>query len=249
MRDSRGTGVSARRFYVAPPGLDGESVTFGPRESRHIATVLRLRPGTRLRAFDGRQEVEVEVVALGEAVTARVVGPRLPAVREVAVTLLQGLPRGPKMDLIVRTATEVGITAIWPVLTARSLPPPGAARVARWMRVAREAARQCGRTDPPEVRPARPLAEALADLGPVDLFVVPWEAEPRPIGALIAGTTFQAAAVLIGPEGGLAAADVAAARAAGGQTVSLGPRLLRTETAGAVCAAILLYERLLRPRS
>jgi 16S rRNA (uracil1498-N3)-methyltransferase len=240
--------VSVRRFYVAPPGLEGEIVAFGPRESRHIATVLRLRPGARLWAFDGRQEVEVELVALGEAVRARVVGPRRPAVREVAISLLQGLPRGPKMDLIVRVATEVGITTIWPVVTARSLPPPGAARAARWTRVAREAARQCGRADPPEVRPAQSLEAALAALGPVDLFVVPWEEETRPIGAAIAGVAFEAAAVLIGPEGGLAAEDVAAARAAGGQTVSLGPRLLRTETAGAVCAAILLYERQLRPQ-
>jgi 16S rRNA (uracil1498-N3)-methyltransferase len=144
-------------------------------------------------------------------------------------------------------ATEVGVSTVWPVVTARSLPPPGAARAARWTRIAREAARQCGRADPPEVRPAQSLQAALAALGPVDLFVVPWEEETRPIGAAIAGVAFEAAAVLIGPEGGLAATDVAAARAAGGQTVSLGPRVLRTETAGALCAAILFYERHLRP--
>jgi 16S rRNA (uracil1498-N3)-methyltransferase len=238
-----------RRFYVAPPGLDSDAVTFGPRESRHIAGVLRLGSGARLLAFDGRQQAEVEVTASApDAVTARVVGPRAAAALPAALTLLQGLARGPRMDLVVRMGTEVGLTAFHPVATARSLPAPDAARGGRWARVAREAARQCGRADVPEVRAPAPLARALAALDPVDLFVVPWEEESRPIGEVIADTTFTSAAILVGPEGGLTRDEVAAARAAGGQTVSLGAYILRTETAGVVCAAILLYERLLRPR-
>jgi 16S rRNA (uracil1498-N3)-methyltransferase len=118
--------------------------------------------------------------------------------------------------------------------------------VDRWRRVAQEAARQSGRGDIPEIANPGPLAATLALLGPVDVFLIPWEEAERAIGDVIAGTTFARAAVLIGPEGGLAASEVDLAREAGGHAVSLGPLILRTETAGAVTAAMLLYERLLR---
>jgi 16S rRNA (uracil1498-N3)-methyltransferase len=83
----------------------------------------------------------------------------------------------------------------------------------------------------------------------VDLFVVPWEEEVRPLGEVIAGTSYTSAAILIGPEGGLTAEEVSVARAAGGLPASLGPLILRTETAALATAAMLLYERLLRPHA
>lgn len=243
----RDTPKPIRRFYVAPGALDSDPVVFGAREARHIAAVLRLRPGTRITAFDGGREADAELRAVGEAgVVARLTSAPRASRRIVEVTLLQGLARGPRMDAVVRMATEVGVTAIVPVVTSRSLPAPGSERVARWERIARDAARQCGRADIPAVGPAAGLDAALALLGPVDLLVVPWEQEVRPIGEAIAGTRFVTSAVLIGPEGGLVAAEVAAARAAGGVTVSLGPLVLRTETAGVVTVAMLLYERMLR---
>jgi len=241
--------MTRRRFFVLPSALDTETIVFAPREAHHMATVLRLRAGARVIVFDGRREAEAELQSVDEAgVTARRVGPVRAASRPVEVALLQGVARGPKMDLIVRMGTEIGLAEIFPVLTARSLPDPGPARLARWRRVAQEAAKQCGRRDLPEVHAAADLRGALAALGPVDLFVIPWEEETRPMGEVIAGTSFASAAILIGAEGGLTSEEVATARAAGGQTVSLGPLILRTETAGLVTAAMLLYERLLRPR-
>jgi 16S rRNA (uracil1498-N3)-methyltransferase len=235
---------------VPPEALDADLVVFGAREARHIAAVLRLRPGTRITVFDGVREADAELREAGEAgVVARLTSAPRASGRTVEVTLLQGMARGPRMDAAVRMATEVGVTAIVPVVTARSMPAPGAERVARWERIAREAARQCGRTDVPAVAPAACLDAALAALGPVDLLVVPWEQEVRPIGEVVAGTRFVTSAVLVGPEGGLADAEVATARAAGGVTVSLGPLVLRTETAGVVTVAMLLYERMLRGSS
>ncbi len=249
MTDSRRAEHPHRRFYVAPGMLDADSIVFAPREAHHIAAVLRLRAGARVVVFDGRREAAVALHAVDEAgVTARLVGPVHAARRPLEVTLLQGVARGPKMDMIVRMGTELGLSAIVPVLTARAVPDPGPARLARWQRVAQEAARQCGRGDLPEIRPAADLKTALETLGPVDLFVIPWEEEDRPIGEVIAGAACASAAVLIGPEGGLAPEEVAAGRASGGQTVSLGPLILRTETAGLVTVAMLLYERLLRAR-
>jgi 16S rRNA (uracil1498-N3)-methyltransferase len=237
---------SLRRFFVAAPGLDGDTVVFAPREAHHIARVLRLGPGTRVIAFDGACEAEVELSEIGTIVRGRRVGAPRPARRPLEITLLQGVARGPKMDLIVRMATEIGVAVVRPVLTARAVPDPGETRVARWRRIAREAARQCGRADVPEVPAPAPLPDALSALGPVDLLLVPWEEEDRPIGRIVAGRRLATAGIVIGPEGGLAPEEVRDARAAGGETVSLGPLVLRTETAGVVAAAMLFYERLLR---
>ncbi|MBM3469873.1 MAG: 16S rRNA (uracil(1498)-N(3))-methyltransferase [Armatimonadetes bacterium] len=242
--------LTRRRFYAAPQLLDQEFLSFAPREGHHIARVLRLRPGTRMVVFDGRREADVELIEVGPSgVTARRMGPPSVSRRPVEIALIQGIPRSPRMDLVVRMGTEIGLSAIHPALTERTVIEPGAARVDRWRRVAQEAARQCGRGDTPEIHTPAPLVEALAAVGPVDLFVVPWESEARPIGEVVAERLFHTAAILIGPEGGLTDGDVAAARAAGGQAVSLGALVLRTETAGLVATAMLLYERLLRPMS
>lgn len=244
------TDRAPRRFFVDRAVFDGETIVFGPKEAHHIARVLRLHTGARLVVFDGTREVDVEIAHLeGSTVTARRVGSPRTARRPVEIALLQGLARGPKMDLIIRMGTEIGVAAFHPVLTARALAAPGSARVARWERIAKQAARQSGRPDLPTIHAPVALEAALAAVGPVDLFVVPWEEEVRPLGAVIAGSAFATAAMLIGPEGGLAPREIAAARDAGGLTASLGPLILRTETAGVITAAMLLYERLLRPGS
>ncbi|MDQ7840744.1 MAG: RsmE family RNA methyltransferase [bacterium] len=242
--------MTRRRFYAAAQALDQESFSFAPREAHHIARVLRLRPGARLVVFDGRREAEVEIIEVGPSgVIARRTGPPSVSRRPVEISLIQGIPRGAKMDLVVRMGTEIGLSAIHPVHTDRTVVEPSAVRVDRWRRVAQEAARQCGRGDTPEIHAPARLPEALAALGPVDLFVVPWEHEARPIGEVVAARPFHTAAVLIGPEGGLTEGDLTAARAVGGQAVSLGALVLRTETAGLVATAMLLYERLLRPQT
>jgi 16S rRNA (uracil1498-N3)-methyltransferase len=246
MKGGRGSG-RLRRFFVPAGVLARDTILFAARESHHIATVLRLGPGTRVSVFDGEREAEVELLTVSDAaVTARLTTTPRAAARPFQITVLQGVARGPKMDLIVRMATEIGVSSLIPVITARSLQDPGPARVARWCRIAQEAAKQCGRADLPAVHPAVSLPAALSLIGPVDVFVAPWEQERVPLGQLIAGRPFASAAILIGPEGGLRDDEVAVARAAGAHTVSLGPLLLRTETAGVITVAMLLYERSLR---
>ena len=248
MSAPHGLAAPRRRFFVLPQSLDGDLVVFASKETHHIVHVLRLRPGARVMVFDGRREAEVELHTVGESgVTGVRAGPVRPSARSVEIALLQGVARGPKMDLIVRMGTEIGLSAVHPVLTSRSVADPGPARLDRWRRIAQEAAKQCGRADLPDIHAPARLDDALAAAGPTDLLVVPWEDERRPLGDVIAGRPFAAAGILIGPEGGLTADEVAAARGAGGETVSLGSLILRTETAGLVTAAMLLYERLLRP--
>jgi 16S rRNA (uracil1498-N3)-methyltransferase len=240
-------GRRLRRFFVPPSALGGETVLLGAPQSHHIATVLRLRPGDHVVLFDGAGEAEAELLTVRDgATTARLVSPRRPASRLTEITLLQGVARGSKMDLIVRMATEIGLSSIVPVVTARSVSDPGPSRSSRWRRIAQEAARQCGRADLPDVPEPSTLAQTLAILGPVDLLVVPWERATEPLGVMLTPTAFESAAILVGPEGGLTDDEVETARAAGGRPVSLGPLILRTETAGVVTAAMLIYERFLR---
>jgi 16S rRNA (uracil1498-N3)-methyltransferase len=146
------------------------------------------------------------------------------------------------MEAIVRAATELGVTRFRPALCERTIVRLELARwrdrARRWQRVAREAAKQSGRAVVPEVEIPRPFAECLGTAA--DLALCLWEGGGEPLGALLAGTTgARSATVVVGPEGGLALAEVEAARTAGSTVVSLGHRILRTETAGPAIVAIL----------
>jgi 16S rRNA (uracil1498-N3)-methyltransferase len=154
------------------------------------------------------------------------------------------------MELVVQKATELGAGRIVPVLTDRcvSRPEPSraAAKVDRWRKIAQEAAKQAGRAVTPEVAPVTTLANALKELPPGCRLLVPWEEEHRlSLGEAVAGAaqgaTPSVVAVLIGPEGGLDASEVEAARSFGGVAVTLGPRILRTETAGLVALSCVMF--------
>ncbi len=221
-----------------------------PEESHHAATVLRLRPGERVVVFDGRgREREVELTTVSpRAVAGRVVavrsGPRLP----LRLTLVQGVPKGTKMDAIVRMGTELGIEHFLPVLTRRTMTRPPAARVERWRRIALAAAKQSGRSAVPRVDLPRLPAEIWPELRGF-LVLLPWEGETsRSIGAALqAHPGASAVAICIGPEGGWTPEEVQQAVAYGAHPVTLGELILRTETAGLVAAAMVLYELTLRP--
>jgi 16S rRNA (uracil1498-N3)-methyltransferase len=235
-----------RRFTVSPERLAGGRVTFDADESRHLARVLRLRPGDTVVATDGAgHDYTVRLEGVGEAVTGTVVDEAtgVPA-SPLAVTLVQGVPRGDKMEAIVRAATELGVARVWPALCARTVvrlePARWRERTRRWQRVAREAAKQSGRAVIPEIEPPRALAQWLEAGNAADLALCAWEAGGLPLGSVL-GTTAspRTALVVVGPEGGLAGDEIEAARARGLTVVSLGPRILRTETAGPALLAIL----------
>jgi 16S rRNA (uracil1498-N3)-methyltransferase len=236
------------RFAIAPEQIDGRRVTFDRAETRHIARVLRLGPGDLVLATDGQgREYTVRIETLGVAAT----GTALEVVRcdtesPVALTLLQGIAKGDKMEAIIRAATELGTSRIVPVTTSRTVVSLEAIRAAertsRWQRIAREAAKQCGRAVVPEVTGPRPLGEALGASDHGDLRICLWEEERRPLGSVLSGATgrVRAVSLLVGPEGGLSSDEVGHARASGWEVASLGPRILRAETAS--LAAIALIE-------
>ena len=235
-----------RRFTLPPERLAGGRVTFDAGESRHLARVLRLRPGDTVIATDGAgRDYTVRLESVGEPATGTVIAEAAGvAASPLAVTLIQGVPKGDKMEAIVRAATELGVARVRPALCERTIVRLEASRwrerARRWQRVAREAAKQCGRAVIPEVETPRPLAEWLALDEPADLALCLWEGGGTPLATLLAAAVAPRSALLvIGPEGGLAAAEVDAARAHGLTVASLGPRILRTETAGPALVAIV----------
>jgi 16S rRNA (uracil1498-N3)-methyltransferase len=220
--------------------------------AHYLARVLRLRAGDAFIAFDpasGRQADAVTVRADDDSITVR-----FSALREAAaldlqqITWIQGLAKGDKCDAVVRDATELGVTRVIIAATKRSVVKLDAARArarqARWARVAREAARQCGRDEAPRVDPPCAWPEAIARAAHVEARFCLWENATVPLGpALFAALTAQTAlAFACGPEGGLDETEVALAGTQGWTVASLGPRALRTETvAAAVLGAVRVW--------
>lgn len=238
---------SASRFWVAPSQISEGRVRFTREQAHQIARVLRLRRGDTVAVFDGTgAEHEAELLNLGakEAIGLlkglRVTTPE-PALRLV---LLQGLPKGEKMDLIVRMATELGIHRIVPLLCERSV-ARGSGRLPRWRLIAKEAAEQSGRAVVPRIdEPIGLKAFSVAEAGAGLRGLALWEGE-RARGLkdalkLVSGA--DPLHVLVGPEGGLAPDEVKMATDLGLFSASLGRRTLRTETAAIAAMGIIQYE-------
>jgi 16S rRNA (uracil1498-N3)-methyltransferase len=236
----------SERALVDDASLRRDDVTLTGDRAHHLARVTRVRLGERVTLFDGagfERDAEVTRVDARE-VSLRCVSPRRPGVTADAarVTWLQGVPKGDKLETIARQATELGVWRFVPVWTARSVPRERADRAVtrheRLLRVVEEAARQCHRADLPEVLPACDLSAALALAPAGALKLLAWERAARPLGALPApgegGVT-----VLVGPEGGIADSEAALAEAAGFAPISLGRRILRTETVAPALLAVL----------
>lgn len=217
---------------------------------RHITRVLRLRAGDRLELCDGAGTEYDGVIEriLPEEVRCTVSGARpCPAEPRCRVTLFQALPKAGKLETIVQKCVELGVDTVVPVLAARCVAVPArdfAARLARLRRVAEEAAKQSHRGVIPRVEPVQSLSSLAFD--GFDAALLAYEAERR--------TTLKAAlraqapgallrvALIVGPEGGFAPEEAALLRSRGAVAVSLGPRILRTETAGMAMLAQTLYE-------
>jgi 16S rRNA (uracil1498-N3)-methyltransferase len=221
-------------------------------DAHYLRDVLRLQPGDRLELLDGTGRVhEAEVSSLSKSnVTVKIIRSFLsdnePTVK---VTLAQALPKGQKMDFVVEKSVELGVNRIIPVLTERTIGKN--AKLDRWRKLAKEAAEQSGRAVIPEIAELTDLASIIKLKPQFDLALLPWELEKnnslksvlQPPHTSSLSPHPSSIIVLIGPEGGFSQAEVKQAQAAGWQTVSLGKRILRTETAGLAVLANIMYER------
>lgn len=226
----------AERFYLqSPPAADQAELTGD--EARHLARVLRARLGDVVTLFDGRGcEWPARVVAIDrDRVRLAVESPRLETAPARQVVIAAALPKGDRQKWMVEKLTELGATRLVPLATERGVAEATPAAIERLVRAAIEACKQCGRNTLLEIAPPRPLAALFADRDPAAVAVV-GDPAGEPLGPLLSLHDGPILAI-VGPEGGLSAAELAAAEAAGCRRVSLGPHILRVETAAVAFAA------------
>lgn len=234
------------RFFVPSATLQADTVTLTGEPLHHLAVVLRLAVASEILLLDGAGAVcRCRLLAVGRReATAQVLERWRETEQLLPLRLLQGVPKGERMELVLQKGTELGVTAFTPVFTGRSVPRPRGGgedgRLERWQRIVREAARQCRRPLLPEVAPPQTLEAALVGVRE-ELRLLLWEEESRPLGAVLSATPPRDVALLVGPEGGFSAEEAALAMRHGFLPVGLGPRILRSETAGFAVAAILQH--------
>jgi 16S rRNA (uracil1498-N3)-methyltransferase len=228
------------RVPIEPP-RDTRRARVGGADARHLVKVLRLKEGDEVIAFDGEgREWPARIERATPTSVELALGPERVTKTEspCAILLGQGAGKGDKLETVVRAATELGVAEVVPVLTARAV-AEGAGKTERLRRIAAEACKQCGRSRVPVVHPPEPLDAFLARAEACELKLVPWEGGGSPMRELRGPA--RSVALLVGPEGGLATEEVERAKSKGFRPVTLGPRILRTETAGiAAVAAVQL---------
>jgi len=235
--------VRLNRVFVEVPVGGRVHVELEGTAANHIARVLRLRAGDPLILFDDAGgEYAARVVSLSRHGVRVSVGEYLPVSREspLQVTLAQGISRGERMDVVVQKATELGVRRIVPLLTERTVvrlnATQAANRLRHWRAIAVAACEQCGRNRLPEITAPMSLQAFLVSDLPDGLRLLLQPDAGLRVGNLRASA---AATLLIGPEGGLSDAERTAAQAAQFQGLSLGPRILRTETAALTALAVI----------
>lgn len=243
--------MSRPRFFISPDQISGPAITITGEDVRHIATVLRMKTGDELLLCDGEgTEYAVKIKHVERSgIATEITGRSKREIRSPRITLGQGLPKSDKMDFIVQKATELGISGIVPLVTERTVVKvrDGEKRTVRWQKIAREAAMQSSRPDIPKVEAIRRLSDFLRTLNsePGTLLLLPWEEGTVPIkNVLRQNSSVKNVIVLIGPEGGFSKAEADAARTRGFHPVSLGPNILRTETAALAVLSMIGYEYL-----
>lgn len=241
------------RFYVPPQAWAREELVLGGEEAHHCAAVMRRETGDEVVTFDGAgawarcrvragspKQVMLEVLEQGHDAP--------PAVR---LELLQAIPKGGNMELIIEKAVELGVQAVHPVMTARTVvkvtPAEAERKRLKWRRVALEACKQCGQNWLPEVGLPGAFESVWETLQEQDLrLVAAIQPDAKSIKEAIAeaGAAVKSVLVAIGPEGDFTPAEYALARERGCRPVTLGPIILRVETAAMFCLAVLSHELL-----
>jgi len=239
--------TAARRFFVEGAKEIGGSVEIGGTDAHKIANVLRLSPGDRIVVIDSTtRSFTAAIAALGRVVRAtveeEVFDDRAPS-PAIWIDVAQAVPKGPRMDFVVEKGSELGVEAFLPFYCERSVGRDvGAEKAARWQRIARSAAQQCGRKSVPVILEPMPYEALLERFSEYDAVLFAWElATPAPLHRRLAETLPASGRVLVvvGPEGGFTHAEAELAQCRGAEMLWLGPRVLRTDTAALVLLAVI----------
>lgn len=232
-------------FFVDKEAFNGDVIAIEGEEANHIIKVLRMKEGEKLTIFDGNgncADGEIEKIE-GKAVFVKVLRKYESETEpKLKITLFQAVPKNPKMDLIIQKATELGVTRIVPVNTKRIVAKIDKEnKLERLKRIAFEAAKQCGRAYVPEVCAPISFEKAVEMMKNMDAAIIPYECEKDGKIGEVLPEGIKSLGIIIGPEGGFEESEVKAAEDNGIKRVTLGKRILRTETAGLIASALALY--------
>lgn len=250
------------RFYIPKASIKGNRICITGKEAHHILDVMRLKVSDEVIIFDGTGK---EYLAVIENASQRSLEARIIEVRQTdkgescSITLIQAIPKKEKMDYVVEKATELGVARIIPVFTKRTIPDWDDAKKAsmsgRWRRIAQEAAKQCGRSDIPEIEPIIEFKEVItaavnggeskantAAVYDLKLLATLSDRAVKLKDALKSCPECKRIGIAIGPEGDFTPEEADMALKAGYKIVSLGQRVLKSDTAGLAALAIINYE-------
>lgn len=242
-----------KRIFVED--VSGNEIVIRGGDANHLARSLRARRGDRITAVDGMGKCAVvELIDFDrETITARRVSDIKPIVAANKIILADCLPKQSRFDNIIEKATELGVDKIEPLISERTIARPGGSRaevkLERWRRIAKESAEQCARDTIPTISDICTLDDWLKKISPLDddtLLLFCWEGEQsttvREILSAYKNSGGEKIIVLIGPEGGFSEREVIAIKSAGGVSVTLGSRVLKTDTAAISVLAMINYE-------
>jgi 16S rRNA (uracil1498-N3)-methyltransferase len=240
------------RFFIDENNISEQHIYIRGDEARHIRNVLRMKPGDSIILCDGRGMDYISVIeGFEEGMVAALIKETKSSCSEppIEVTLYQGLPKSDKMDFIIQKSVELGVCRIIPVITERTVvrfkdKKDMEKKKERWQRISHEAAKQCGRGIIPEVSFPVSYDDAVESARGAGLALIPYEkCMDSSLKECLHGSEERSAAVFIGPEGGFSDNEIKKAVSSGIKPVTLGNRILRTETAGLAVLIILMYEK------
>lgn len=239
------------RFFLKEQNISGNVIIIEGDDVNHISKVLRLQTGDDIILCDGEGNDYYAVIKsmdkhkIGAIVTGREASRSEP---DIDVILYQGIPKSARMDIIIQKCTEMGIKRIVPVYTQRTVvrlisDNDKNKKVERWGRIAEEAAKQSGRGIIPAVEMPVCLTEAFRDASKLDMVIIPYELEESlSVKEVLCKNKVRSIGFFIGPEGGFEESEIKEAKKIGAVPVTLGRRILRTETAGVAVLTCIMYE-------
>jgi 16S rRNA (uracil1498-N3)-methyltransferase len=235
------------RFFIEGRHETGDVVTLSGSDAHKIVSVLRLHDGERIDVIDSAAQRFSAILSTDGRTVRAALGERVASTESapLEITVAQGVPKGQKMDFVVEKLTELGAARIIPLQSERTVVTDVSPnKIERWRRLAKSAAQQCGRDTIPQITDPQRFAELCDSFASYDAVLFPWElAEPAPLRERLPGLVADAKRVLvvIGPEGGFSHAEADDAQHAGARLISLGSRILRTETAALTLLSVLNY--------
>lgn len=233
------------RFFIPEANIDNDTVYFFDDDFNHIKNVLRKKVGDQIQCFNSKgTEFEAVIYEIEkDLIKAKIMHSYQKNTEPIVkITLAQSLPKGLKFDEIVQKSVELGVCEIIPFISERSIKKSD--KLERWNKIAKESAEQCGRTIIPKVHHVLKFEDMLANSNKYKLKLLPWEGESLQTIKNVLQKTKNVDSILvtIGPEGGFSSNEVNLAKSFGFETISLGKRILRTQTAGPAVLSMILYE-------